>query len=95
MKGRSSERDRQARAGLQQRRRAPLFEVRVGRSLSEHIDLRARVQAIMLVAIKQPTWSEAIELDAGPGGIGGSKADPLMGQFVLLLAPTVSFRYDF
>jgi len=70
-------------------------EVRVGLRLGEHIDLSAGVQALMLVAIKQPTWDDTIELDAGPGGIGGYKADPLMGQFVLMLAPTVSFRYDF
>ncbi len=70
-------------------------EVRVGIRLGEHVDLSAGVQALMLVAIKQPTWNSAIELDAGPGGIGGYKADPLMGQFVLMLAPTASFRYDF
>ena len=70
-------------------------EVRVGIRLGDHVDLSAGVQALMLVAIKQPTWNSKIELDAGPGGIGGYKAEPLMGQFVLLLAPTVSFRYDF
>jgi hypothetical protein len=70
-------------------------EVRVGIRLGEHVDLSAGVQAIMLVALKQPTWNDKIELDAGPGGIGGYKADPLMGQFVLLLAPTASLRYDF
>jgi hypothetical protein len=70
-------------------------EVRVGLRLSEHIDLSAGVQALMLVAIKQPTWNATIPLDAGPGGIGGYRADPLMGQFVLMLAPTVSVRYDF
>ena len=70
-------------------------EVRVGIRLGEHVDLSAGVQALMLVAIKQPTWNDKIELDAGPGGIGGYKADPLMGQFVLMLAPTASFRYDF
>ena len=70
-------------------------EIRIGLRLGNHVDLSAGVQALMLVAIKQPTWNEKIELDAGPGGIGGYKADPLMGQFVLMLAPTVSFRYDF
>ncbi len=70
-------------------------EIRVGLRLGNHVDLSAGVQALMLVAIKQPTWNDKIELDAGPGGIGGYKADPLMGQFVLMLAPTVSFRYDF
>jgi PEGA domain-containing protein len=70
-------------------------EVRVGIRLGEHVDLSAGVQALMLVAIKQPTWNDKLELDAGPGGIGGYKADPLMGQFVLMLAPTASFRYDF
>ncbi len=70
-------------------------EVRVGLRLGDHVDLSAGVQALMLVAIKQPTWDDTIEIDAGPGGIGGYRADPLMGQFVLMLAPTVSFRYDF
>jgi hypothetical protein len=70
-------------------------EVRVGLRLGKHVDLSAGIQTLLLVAIKQPTWNDRIELDAGPGGIGGYRADPLMGQFVLLLAPTVSFRYDF
>lgn len=70
-------------------------EIRVGVRLGEHVDLTAGVQALMLVAVQQPTWDPKIELDAGPGGIGGYKADALMGQFVLLLAPTVGFRYDF
>ena len=70
-------------------------EVRVGLRLGKHVDLSAGIQTLLLVAIKQPTWNEKIELDAGPGGIGGYKAEPVMGQLVLLLAPTVSFRYDF
>jgi hypothetical protein len=48
-----------------------------------------------MIALSQPKWDKAIELDTSTDGIGTYPADSLMGGFVLMLAPGVSLRYDF
>ncbi len=71
-------------------------EVRIGWRPSEHWEVGASVQAMVLFGLSQPTWSDQIELAAGPvDGIGRYPADALIGPFTVLIAPGFAARYDF
>ena len=49
----------------------------------------------MLLALSQPKWNQGIEVGASTDGIGNYRPEPMMGQFVFAVAPTVALRYDF
>jgi len=70
-------------------------EVRVGVRFARHFELSAGVQALMLLALSQPRWSDTIEIAASTDGIGKYDPNPVMGGFVLAVTPTVGLRYDF
>lgn len=70
-------------------------QVRVGARVTQKMELSAGVQALVMLAVSQPKWNDKLELAASTDGIGTYKADPLLGQVFVLLAPTVSARYEF
>ncbi|WP_231511150.1 PEGA domain-containing protein [Chondromyces apiculatus] len=70
-------------------------EVRVGARFAQHFEVSAGVQALLLIAASQPRWNSSIELGASTDGIGRYPDETLMGEFVLMIAPGVSLRYDF
>ena len=70
-------------------------EARIGVRLGDHLELSGGVQALLLIAANQPRWDRTIELAASTDGIGTYPDESLMGEFVLMIAPGVSLRYDF
>ncbi len=70
-------------------------EVKLGFKPTDNITLSGGVQATMLITVQQPKWTQTIEVDAGNDGLGTFPNDPLVGQFIVGIAPTVGFRYDF
>ena len=50
---------------------------------------------LMLIALNQPKWDPTIEIPAATDGIGTYRPEPVMGEFVLMIAPGASLRYDF
>jgi hypothetical protein len=70
-------------------------EVRVGYRFKKHFVVSGGVQALVLVSPSKPTWDNKHDLPAGVHGFGHYPSEELMGTFVLALAPSASFRYDF
>ena len=70
-------------------------EVKVGVKLADNLTLSGGLQATMLITVQQPKWTQTIEVDAGNDGLGTFPNEPLVGQFIVGIAPTVGFRYDF
>jgi PEGA domain len=70
-------------------------ELRAGLRIGDHMELTAGLQAFMLFALSQPRWNDKLELAAASDGIGRYAGTPTMGEFVLLLSPSVGVRYDF
>jgi hypothetical protein len=70
-------------------------EARIGVRFADHFEVSAGVQALLLIALSQPRWDKSIELAASTDGIGTYPDESLMGEFVLMIAPGASLRYDF
>jgi hypothetical protein len=70
-------------------------EARIGVRFADHFEVSAGVQALLLIALSQPRWDSTIELAASEDGIGTYPDESLMGEFVLMIAPGASLRYDF
>ncbi|WP_437955592.1 PEGA domain-containing protein [Sorangium sp. So ce119] len=69
-------------------------EVRVGWSLSEHVELNAGLEVPVLFAVPRPAWREADGIHAGPDGYGWFSAETLVGGVAVGVAPTVGARFD-
>ncbi|WP_437300825.1 PEGA domain-containing protein [Sorangium sp. So ce426] len=69
-------------------------EVRVGWSLSEHVEVNAGLEVPVLFAVSRPAWREADGIHAGPDGYGWFSAEPLVGGVVVGVAPTVGARFE-
>ncbi len=75
-------------------------EIRFGVRLGEHVDLTAGVQALVLLAIKQPAWNQGIEVGPAKGqtsadGVGNYASESLMGKVVFGIVPGLNLRYEF
>ena len=57
--------------------------------------LSASVQALMLIALSQPTFDDTIQVAAATEGIGTYQEESVMGSFVVGIVPGVNLRYDF
>lgn len=71
------------------------LEPKVGYRIAKDMDLSLGVQAILLVAITQPTWDATLETFAGTDGRGTYRSEPTFGSLVFGIAPTFSYRYYF
>ncbi|MGK3983400.1 PEGA domain-containing protein [Sorangium sp. So ce136] len=69
-------------------------EVRVGWSLSEHVQVNAGLEVPVLFAVPRPAWREADGIHAGPDGYGWFSAETLVGGVVVGVAPTVGARFE-
>lgn len=79
--------------------------LRMGVRIGDHAELAAGVQAILLLAIRQPTWEQVYDVYTGtrPGkpssslsdGYATYKPDATLGRLIAGVAPALSFRYDF
>ncbi len=66
-------------------------EVRIGRRLSEHLQVDLGLELLILLAPSQPRWS-----NQSPAAAGGTyPIETLTGTPVLVLAPGLGGRYDF
>jgi PEGA domain len=70
-------------------------EVRAGLRFGEHVELSLGVEALVLVALSQPSWDGTRQLNAGADGIGTLPSERLVGRVVFMVAPGVGARYDF
>jgi hypothetical protein len=70
-------------------------EVRVGMRLGERLELSAGVEAMVLLAISQPTWSDARPVVAATDGLATFGAQELAGRTILVVAPGLGARYEF
>jgi hypothetical protein len=70
-------------------------EVRAGLRFGEHVELSVGVEALVLVALSQPSWDSTRQLNAGADGIGTLPAEKLVGRAVFMVAPGIGARYDF
>jgi hypothetical protein len=79
-------------------------EVRIGRRIGDHFELSVGVQAMLLAALNQAVWSDNGEIPLAPQlagstarheGIGGFAPDPLVGSFLLVVAPSVGAHLEF
>ncbi|WP_437760356.1 PEGA domain-containing protein [Sorangium sp. So ce1389] len=69
-------------------------EVRVGWSLSEHVEVNAGLEVLVLFPVRRPAWREADGIHAGPDGYGWFSAETLLGGVVVGVAPTVGARFE-
>lgn len=70
-------------------------EARLGLRLGERWELSASVKLLLLIGLSKPAWDRTIELAASTDGIGTYAPESLMGDFVLMIAPGASLRYQF
>jgi hypothetical protein len=70
-------------------------EVRAGMRFGEHVELSLGVEALVLVALSQPSWDPTRQLNAGADGIGTLPSERLVGRVVFMVAPGLGARYDF
>ena len=67
-------------------------EARLGVKVSKRLELSAGVEALVLLALKQPVWTKAV--NAGTDG-QGAFADALAGKVMVVLVPGVGARIEF
>ncbi|MDC0681800.1 PEGA domain-containing protein [Sorangium atrum] len=70
-------------------------EVRLGLRLGERWEVAGSVKLLLLIGLSKPKWDRTIELAAASDGIGTYEPESLMGDFVLMIAPGASLRYQF
>ncbi|AUX22727.1 hypothetical protein SOCEGT47_032340 [Sorangium cellulosum] len=70
-------------------------EARLGMRLGERWEASAGLKLLLLIGLSKPAWDRTIELAASTDGIGTYAPDALMGDFVLMVAPGASLRYQF
>ncbi|WP_237245516.1 MULTISPECIES: PEGA domain-containing protein [Sorangium] len=70
-------------------------EARLGLRLGERWELSASLKLLLLIGLSKPAWDNTIELAAESDGIGTYAPESLMGDFVFMIAPGASLRYQF
>ncbi|AUX42890.1 hypothetical protein SOCE26_043280 [Sorangium cellulosum] len=70
-------------------------ETRIGLRLGERWEVSGSLKLLLLIGLNKPTWDRTIQLAAETDGIGTYPQEPLMGDFVLMIAPGASLRYQF
>lgn len=69
--------------------------VRAGVRFAENWELTASLQALMLIALSQPTFDATIPVGANSDGIGNYGEETIMGGFVIGVVPGVNLRAHF
>jgi len=71
-------------------------KVRVGVKLGDHLELNAGIDAMIFVALTQPTWNDkAASFQAAGDGIAHFEPQALAGKTVVVLGPGLGARYEF
>jgi hypothetical protein len=70
-------------------------EVRAGLRVTEHVEVSAGLEALVLIGLTRPTWDHGHRVDASRDGVALFAADRLAGPLALMLAPGLAARYDF
>jgi hypothetical protein len=70
-------------------------EVRVGYRLSDHFEVSAGVELMVLVALKEARWEPSNGVVLGNQGLAGYDGQSLFGSTLLLVNPGVGARFDF
>ncbi|WP_437682746.1 PEGA domain-containing protein [Sorangium sp. So ce131] len=70
-------------------------ETRIGLRLGERWEVSGSLKLLLLIGLSKPTWDRTIQLAAETDGIGTYPQESLMGDFVLMIAPGASLRYQF
>jgi hypothetical protein len=70
-------------------------EMRIGRRLGQHIEVSAGVRALVLFAVKTPTWSPLSSLvPAGADGEGTFPSASLSGGVMVMAIPSLGLKYE-
>jgi len=70
-------------------------DLRVGFRIGQRFELDLGADALVLVALKEPTWDGKRSINAGSDGIGTFPAERLMSRTLFVIAPGIGIRYDF
>ena len=70
-------------------------DVRFGYRLTPHFELNVGAEALILVALSQPSWDAGRPINAGSDGIGTFPTERFLGRVLFGIAPGVGARYDF
>ena len=70
-------------------------ELRVGVRLGERFEINVGADALVLIALGEPGWDGARQVNAGSDGIGTFPAERFLGRVLFAIAPGLGLRYDF
>jgi hypothetical protein len=69
--------------------------IKAGVRFAENWELSGSVQALMLIALSQPTFDNTIPVAASNDGIGTYSDEAVMGSFIIGVVPGANLRYHF
>ncbi len=70
-------------------------DLRVGFRIGPRFEIDVGVDALVMIALSEPTWDKARAINAGADGIGTFPAERIMGKVLFAIAPGFGLRYDF
>jgi PEGA domain-containing protein len=70
-------------------------DVRVGYRITPHLELNIGVDALILVALAEPSWDAKRPINAGSDGIGTFPSERFVGRVLFGVAPGLGARYEF
>ena len=70
-------------------------ELRVGYRLTPHFELNLGAEALILVALSEPSWDARRPINAGSDGIGTFPTERFLGRVLFGIAPGLGARYEF
>ena len=70
-------------------------DLRAGYRVTPHFEVNVGVDALILVALAEPSWDAKRQINAGSDGIGTFPTERFVGRVLFGIAPGLGARYDF